>query len=45
MGLVTPIIVRQASMASGPSITAATSGPPVMKSTRSPKNGLSACSP
>ena len=31
MGLVTPIIVRQASIASGPSITAATSGPPVMK--------------
>ena len=40
MGLVTPIIVRHASIASGPSITAATSGPPVMKLTRSPKERL-----
>ena len=43
-GSVAPIIVRQDSIASRPSMTAARSGPDVMKSTRSPKNGLSACS-
>ena len=39
-GSVAPIIVRQASMTSGPSATAATSGPEVMNATSSPKNGL-----
>src|SRR3954454_4173094 len=43
-GLVAPITCRAAATASGPSRIAATSGPPVMKSTRSQKNGFSACS-
>ena len=42
--LVAPIIARHWTMASGPSMTAATSGPLVMKSTRSAKNGLPTCS-
>ena len=43
-GLVAPITWRAAVTASWPSSTIATSGPPVMKSTRSPKNGFSLCS-
>ena len=39
-GLVAPISWRAASTASAPSSTSATSGPPVMKETSSPKNGL-----
>ena len=44
IGLVAPISWRAAGTASGPSRTIATSGPPVMKETSSPKNGFSACS-
>ena len=43
-GLVAPITWRAALTASWPSSTAATSGPEVMKSTSSPKNGRSLCS-
>src|SRR4051794_7890055 len=43
-GSVTPISPRTASWARGPSATSATSGPLVMKSTSSPKNGLPLCS-
>ena len=44
-GLVAPISCRAAGTAfSGPSSTAATSGPPVMKLTSSPKKGRSVCS-
>ncbi len=43
-GSVAPARARNASMARGPSTTMATSGPPVMNSTSSPKNGLLACS-
>ena len=43
-GLVAPITWRAALMASWPSSTSATSGPEVMKSTSSPKNGLPSCS-
>src|ERR671914_331041 len=43
-GFVAPITWRAAATASWPSSTSATSGPPVMKSTRSPKKGRSACS-
>ena len=43
-GLVAPINCRAALTASVPSNTAATSGPPVMNETSSPKNGFSACS-
>src|SRR5918999_5338406 len=43
-GFVAPITWRAAVTASWPSSTSATSGPPVMKSTRSPKKGRSACS-
>ena len=39
-GLVAPITWRAAFTASSPSSTSATSGPPVMNSTSSPKNGL-----
>jgi hypothetical protein len=44
-GFVGPISVRQHVIASSPLIFATTTGPPVMKSTSSPKNGLSRCSP
>jgi hypothetical protein len=44
IGLVGPIRVRTALTASGPSTHSATSGPEVMKDTRSPKNGLPSCS-
>src|SRR5215208_2058205 len=43
-GLVAPMTWRAAVVASRPSRTAATSGPPVMKSNSSPKKGLSVCS-
>ena len=43
-GFVAPITWRAATTASWPSSTIATSGPLVMKSTSSPKNGRSACS-
>src|ERR687895_642098 len=43
-GFVAPITWRAAATASWPSSTSATSGPPVMNSTRSPKKGRSACS-
>ena len=43
-GLVAPITWRAASTAESPSSTIATSGPEVMKSTSSPKNGLPLCS-
>ena len=43
-GLVAPISWRAAGTASAPSKTIATSGPPVMKETSSPKNGFSVCS-
>ena len=43
-GSVAPIIWRAAVTASWPSSTAATSGPRVMNSTSSPKNGFSVCS-
>ena len=43
-GLVAPISWRAAVTASWPSSTAATSGPPVMNETSSPKNGFSVCS-
>ena len=43
-GFVAPITWRAALTASWPSSTAATSGPEVMKSTSSPKNGRSLCS-
>jgi hypothetical protein len=45
VGLVAPIMARTTGTASVPSSARATSGPPVMKATRSPKNGRSACSP
>ena len=43
-GLVAPITWRAALTAPSPSSTIATSGPEVMKSTSSPKNGLPSCS-
>ncbi len=43
-GFVAPIIVRTVAIALGPSSASATSGPEVMKSTSSPKNGRAACS-
>ena len=43
-GSVTPINCRAALIEFGPSSTIATSGPPVMKETSSPKKGFSACS-
>ena len=44
IGLVGPMSVRQASIADSPVTFATTTGPPVMKSTSSAKNGLSTCS-
>ena len=43
--LLAAVIEGHEAIASRPSITAARSGPEVMKSTSSPKNGLSLCSP
>ena len=43
-GFVAPITWRAAATASSPSSTIATSGPEVMNSTSSPKNGLPSCS-
>jgi hypothetical protein len=43
-GSVAPASWRNASIARGPSTTAATSGPEVMKSTSGAKNGFSRCS-
>ena len=44
IGFVAPITWRAAAIACSPSSTIATSGPDVMNSTSSPKNGLPSCS-
>jgi hypothetical protein len=44
IGSVGPMRARHASIADSPLTLATTTGPPVMKSTSSPQNGLSTCS-